>query len=142
MFAGDLVENGVAPYMGDGHCKDWPKVLKALGDRHAEALLPGRGDPLIGDEAIAEAVVATQDFVVELYGAVLPCAEADASLKQAYDHAMAVLRSRFGKLLLFEHRLPFNVARAYDEAKGLDHPRLWTPERDQEVWTALTADAS
>ena len=28
-------------------------------------------------------------------------------------------------------------SRAYDEAKGLDHPRIWTAERDIEMWSAL-----
>ena len=140
LFAGDLVENEVTPYAGDGHYGDWPKALRRLRDMHAETVLPGRGDPLVGEEAVEEAMVATQAFVVELYGEVLRSAEADESLKQAYDKALAALEPRFGKSQLFQHRLPFGVARAYDEAKGLDHPRLWTVERDQEVWTALVTD--
>ena len=32
--------------------------------------------------------------------------------------------------------MPFDVSRAYDEAKGLDHPRIWTAERDRR-WAAL-----
>jgi glyoxylase-like metal-dependent hydrolase (beta-lactamase superfamily II) len=141
LFTGDLVENNVTPYLGDGHCTDWPKALRAVREMHAEALLPGRGDALVEEETIEEALTATQTFVVELYGEVLRSAEADLGVKQAYDKAMAALEPRFGKWLLFQHRLPFDVARAYDEAKGLDHPRLWTVERDQEVWTALTASA-
>ena len=31
----------------------------------------------------------------------------------------------------------FNVARAYDEAKGIAHPVIWTAERDREMWAAL-----
>jgi len=38
---------------------------------------------------------------------------------------------------IYEHCLPFNVARAYDEANGIDHPRIWTAQRDQEMWEAL-----
>ena len=33
--------------------------------------------------------------------------------------------------------MPLDVARAYDEAKGLDHPRIWTAQRDRELWRAL-----
>jgi hypothetical protein len=33
--------------------------------------------------------------------------------------------------------MPFNVTRAFDEAKGLDTPRIWTAERDVEMWRAL-----
>ena len=35
-----------------------------------------------------------------------------------------------------EWGLPMNDA-AYDEAKGIDHPRIWTAERDIEMWKAL-----
>ncbi len=37
--------------------------------------------------------------------------------------------------------MPFNVSRAYDEAKGLDRPRIWTAERDLEMWRALEQGA-
>ena len=33
--------------------------------------------------------------------------------------------------------MPFDVSRAYDEAKGLDRPRISTAERDVEMWKAL-----
>ena len=33
--------------------------------------------------------------------------------------------------------IPFNVARAYDEALGIDTPRVWTAARDREMWAAL-----
>jgi hypothetical protein len=29
------------------------------------------------------------------------------------------------------------VTRAYDEAGGTAHPRIWTAERDVEMWKAL-----
>ena len=43
----------------------------------------------------------------------------------------------FRGFAIYEHCMPFNVARAYDEAQGLDHPRIWTAERDREMWAAL-----
>jgi len=36
-----------------------------------------------------------------------------------------------------EHCLPFNVARAYDEARGIDTPRIWTAQRDLDMWAGL-----
>jgi hypothetical protein len=33
--------------------------------------------------------------------------------------------------------MPFNTTRAFDEAGGIIHPRIWTAERDLEMWTAL-----
>jgi hypothetical protein len=50
---------------------------------------------------------------------------------------MEALRPKYGHWVIFEHCMPFNVSRAYDEAGGLDHPRIWTAERDLEMWRAL-----
>jgi hypothetical protein len=33
--------------------------------------------------------------------------------------------------------MPFDVSRAFDEARGIDRPRIWTAERDREMWAAL-----
>ena len=60
-----------------------------------------------------------------------------ATLKQVYDEAMDRMRPRYGHWVIFEHCMPFNVSRAYDEAQGLDHPRIWTAARDVEMWKAL-----
>ena len=50
---------------------------------------------------------------------------------------MDALRPKYGAWVIFEHCMPFNVSRAYDEAGGLDHPRIWTDQRDLEMWRAL-----
>ena len=44
---------------------------------------------------------------------------------------------KFADYAIYEHCLPFNVARAYDEALGIDTPRVWTAERDRAMWAAL-----
>ena len=44
---------------------------------------------------------------------------------------------KFSDYAIYEHCLPFNVSRAFDEAKGIDHPRIWTAERDKEMWDLL-----
>jgi hypothetical protein len=45
----------------------------------------------------------------------------------------------FGDYVIFEHCMPFNVTRAYEEAKGIKHPNIWTAEKDKEMWFALQA---
>ena len=137
LFSGDLVVDRAVPYAGDAHFKDWLATLQKLRDLRPEALLPGRGDALVGPEAIDAGIAGTQAFLDELYRIVAAAADAGEPLKQAYDKAAAALQPRFGKLALFDHSLPFSVSRAYDEAKGLDHPRIWTPERDLETWSML-----
>ena len=44
---------------------------------------------------------------------------------------------KFSGYAIYEHCLPFNVSRAFDEAKGIDNPRIWTAERDKEMWDLL-----
>ena len=44
---------------------------------------------------------------------------------------------KFSDYAIYEHCLPFNVSRAFDEAKGIDNPRIWTAERDKEMWNLL-----
>ena len=51
--------------------------------------------------------------------------------------ALAELRPKYGHWVIFDHCMPFDVSRAYDEAQGIDNPRIWTAERDVEMWQAL-----
>jgi hypothetical protein len=51
--------------------------------------------------------------------------------------ARQAMDPKFKDYAIYEHCMPFNVSRAYDEAKGIDHPVIWTAERDREMWTAL-----
>jgi hypothetical protein len=37
----------------------------------------------------------------------------------------------------FEHCLTFGAQRRWDEPDGIDWPRIWTAERDGEVWARL-----
>jgi glyoxylase-like metal-dependent hydrolase (beta-lactamase superfamily II) len=137
LFSGDLVESGATPYAGDAHFRDWPQTLQKLRELRPEALVPGRGDALIGEEAVEQGIAGTQAFLAELYEVVAHSAGAGDTLKQAYDKAMAALQPRYGKWVIFEHVMPFDVSRAWDEAKRHDHPRIWTAERDLEMWAAL-----
>jgi glyoxylase-like metal-dependent hydrolase (beta-lactamase superfamily II) len=136
-FSGDLVEYRSACYCGDAHFKDWPATLDRLSALGAQALVPGRGAALGSAEKAADGIAMTRDFLSTLYGAVERSVAAGASLKQAFAAARAVMDPKFSTFAIYEHCLPFNVSRAYDEAKGIDHPVIWTAERDREMWAAL-----
>jgi glyoxylase-like metal-dependent hydrolase (beta-lactamase superfamily II) len=137
LFSGDLVEYGATPYAGDAHYKDWPETLQKLRDLKAEALVPGRGDALMGERAVEDGLAGTQQFLSDLYKVVSAAAQQGESLKQAYDKAMTALQPRYGNWVIFEHCMPFDVSRAFDEAQGLRDPRIWTAERDIEMWKTL-----
>jgi hypothetical protein len=99
--------------------------------------VPGRGDALIGRERCRIALAQTKDFVTELYGAVEKGSRAGRDLKAVYADTVARLRPKFGTFAIFDHCMPFDVSRAYDEAAGIEHPRIWTAARDAELWQAL-----
>ena len=44
---------------------------------------------------------------------------------------------KFSDYAIYEHCLPFNVSRAFDEARGIYHPRIWTDKRDLNMWDEL-----
>ena len=137
MFSGDLVEYHSACYCGDAHFKDWPKTLDAIAEFAPRALVPGRGDALAHGDQVRDGLALTRDFLTTLYGSVSESAARNLSLKDAFDRANAAMAPRFGNFAIFDHCQPFNVARAYDEASGLDHPRIWTADRDRDMWARL-----
>jgi hypothetical protein len=88
-------------------------------------------------EAVDQAIADTREYLSVLFNIVVECVAKEATLKQAYEAANAALSPRFGTWTIFEHCLPFNVSRAYDEAAGI-RPRIWTATRDRAMWDALT----
>jgi glyoxylase-like metal-dependent hydrolase (beta-lactamase superfamily II) len=137
MFTGDIVEYHSACYCGDGHFGDWGVTLDAVAAFQPGAIAPGRGDALVGDAMVAAGLRSTRDFVASTYRPAAAVAARGGSLKDAWDAVRAACDARFADFAIYEHCLPFNVARAYDEARGIDTPRIWTAQRDQEMWEQL-----
>ena len=137
MFTGDIVEDRSACYCGDGYFADWGGTLDAIARFDVDAIAPGRGGALIGRDAVARAIASTRDFVQSTYDPAARVAARGGSLKEAWDAVRAACDPKFSDYAIYEHCLPFNVARAYDEARGIAHPRIWTAERDVEMWQAL-----
>jgi glyoxylase-like metal-dependent hydrolase (beta-lactamase superfamily II) len=137
-FAGDLVEAQAAPYMGDAHVADWAgatlDAVKALG---ADQLVGGRG-PVVSGESVDQAIEDTRAFLRTTFDGTRSVRDKGGSLKEAFDLVYDKLAPRYAGYPIFDHTMPFNVQRAWDELDGIDHPRIWTAERDREVWDALT----
>ena len=130
MFTGDIVEDRSACYCGDGHFHDWPGTLDAIRGWQLDAIAPGRGGALVGRDAVDRALDSTEDFVTSTYRSVAKVALGGGSLKDAMAACREACDPRFGDYAIYEHCLPFNVARAYDEARDIDTPRIWTAARD------------
>ena len=137
LFAGDTVEFGATPYCGDAHFADWPATLAAVRELGAEKLVPGRGRALLTRADVEQGIAETAAYTGDLFAVARRAAEKGWTLKQCYDEAMTALRPKYGHWVIFEHCMPFNVSRAYDEASGIAHPRIWTAERDIAMWAAL-----
>jgi glyoxylase-like metal-dependent hydrolase (beta-lactamase superfamily II) len=137
MFTGDIVEYHSACYCGDGHFADWGDTLDAIKWFGVDAIAPGRGDALIGQDMVNTAIENTRDFVASTYAPAAKVAARGGTLKEAWDAVRAVCDPKFADYAIYEHCLPFNVARAFDEARGIDTPRIWTAQRDREMWAAL-----
>ena len=137
MFTGDIVEYKSACYCGDGHFHDWPGTLEKIRAFDLDAIAPGRGDALVGRDMVNAALDSTADFVRSTYRPAAQVATRGGTLKEAWDAVRASCDPKFSDYAIYEHCLPFNVARAYDEALGIDTPRIWTAERDKEMWEAL-----
>ena len=137
MFTGDIVEDHSACYCGDGHFGDWGQTLVNIKAYDVDAIAPGRGDALVGKDAVERAIENTRDFVQSTYLPAAKVAARGGSLKEAWDAVRESCDPKFRDYAIYEHCLPFNVARAYDEARGIDTPRIWTAERDLEMWEQL-----
>ncbi|SFT99660.1 MBL fold metallo-hydrolase [Sedimentitalea nanhaiensis] len=137
MFTGDIVEYHSACYCGDGHFADWGNTLDNIAAFDVDAIAPGRGDALVGKDMVSAALESTRDFVQSTYLPAARVASRGGSLKEAWDAAREACDPKFKDFAIYEHCLPFNVARAYDEARGIDTPRIWTAQRDLEMWDAL-----
>lgn len=137
LFSGDLVEFGATPYTGDAYLTDWPETLRRLEALDPQALVPGRGDALTTPGSVRQALEGTRAFIEAMYGAVREGRAAGKDLKTIYRETYAALKPRFGDWVIFDHCLPFDVTRAYDEAGGIRDPRIWTAERDAAMWRDL-----
>ena len=139
LFSGDLVEYEAGVYTGDAQLEEWPATLEALRALNAEFIVPGRGEAMKGHANVDKALDYTQRWVTTLFQAGKEAVAAGMDLKAAMAHTRKSMDPVFGHVFIYEHCLPFDVTRAFDEASGIKHPRIWTAERDKAMWDALQA---
>jgi glyoxylase-like metal-dependent hydrolase (beta-lactamase superfamily II) len=137
LFSGDLVEYGATPYTGDAYLTEWPATLDAIAALKPAKLVPGRGASLQTPEAVRAGVDGTRAFITEMFAAVKRGAAAGKDLRAVYRETYAALKPKFGDWVIFDHCLPFDVTRAFDEATQYRDPRIWTAQRDKEMWESL-----
>ena len=136
-FSGDLVEYNAGVYTGDAQLEEWPGTLERLRALRPEKLVPGRGPAMTTAADCEKAIEYTRKWVTDLYGTARAGVAAGKSLKEVFADTRKVMDPVFGDVFIYEHCLPFDVSRAYDEASGVKHPRVWTAQRDIEMWREL-----
>ena len=137
LFSGDLVEFDATPYAGDAYFQDWPATLDNIAALEPVALVPGRGAALTTPEQVAAGLAGTRAFIADVWTSVKAGAEAGKDLNAVYKDTYAKLKPKYGHWVIFDHCMPFDVSRCYDEATKYPDPRIWTAERDQAMWEAL-----
>ncbi|WP_439517969.1 MBL fold metallo-hydrolase [Hydrogenophaga sp.] len=137
LFSGDLVEFDATPYAGDAYFKDWPQTLDRLAALQPKALVPGRGAALTTPQEVAAGLAGTRGFIADVYAQVQQGVAQGKDLNAVYKDTLAALKPRYGHWVIFDHCMPFDVTRCYDEATQYADPRIWTAERDVEMWKTL-----
>jgi glyoxylase-like metal-dependent hydrolase (beta-lactamase superfamily II) len=137
LLSGDLVEFGATPYAGDAYFKDWPTTLMNVEALKPNVLVPGRGAALATPEAVAKGLTETREFIADVYASVQRGVDSGRDLNAVYKETYAALKPKYGHWVIFDHCMPFDVTRCFDEVTKYTDPRIWTAERDVEMWKTL-----
>jgi glyoxylase-like metal-dependent hydrolase (beta-lactamase superfamily II) len=137
LLSGDLVEFDATPYAGDAYFQDWPQTLDNIAKLKPLALVPGRGPALRGEAQVQKGLEVTRAFISDVWASVKAGADQGHDLRKVYEDTFARLQPKYGHWVIFNHCMPFDVTRAYDEATKFADPRIWTAERDVQMWQAL-----
>ena len=101
---------------GPARSTPWPRSSRGCW-------CPGAARCCRATAACAEAIALTKDFLSTLLASVRAGIDAGDGLRGCFERAEAAMKPRFGDWPVFQHVLPFDVSRAYDELRGIEHPR-------------------
>lgn len=136
MFGGDSIDHRSTPYCGDAYLKEWRETLRRIRALGPEVLVPGRG-PAVRGQAACDVAFDEMDAYLRDVWDITEVGAREGSLKAAFAYAYPRLKERYGHWFIFEHCMPFSISRAYDEITGISEPRIWTAERDREMWAEV-----
>jgi glyoxylase-like metal-dependent hydrolase (beta-lactamase superfamily II) len=137
LLSGDLVEFDATPYAGDAYFNDWPQTLENLAALKPLALVPGRGPALKGEAQVQAGLSSTAGFIADVRESVQAGVTAGLDLNAVYKATFAKLKPKYGHWVIFDHCMPFDVTRCFDEVTQYPDPRIWTAQRDIDMWNAL-----
>jgi len=86
---------------------------------------------------VKQGLAGTRAFVSDVHDCVQAGVKAGKDLNAVYKDTFAKLKPKYGHWVIFDHCMPFDVTRCYDEVTQYPDPRIWTAERDVQMWKAL-----
>src|SRR6195952_4796535 len=137
LLSGDLVEFDATPYAGDAYFKDWPQTLENVAALKPTALVPGRGPALLGEEQVAAGLKATGGVFADVRASGEAGVAGGKELNAVYKDTFPRLKPKYGHWVIFDHCMPFDVTRCFDEMTQYADPRVWTADRDRQMWETL-----
>jgi glyoxylase-like metal-dependent hydrolase (beta-lactamase superfamily II) len=138
LLSGDLVEFDATPYAGDAYFKDWPQTLDNIAAlKPDEAGARPRCRRWSSPSRCRRACPSPRAFIADVCASVKAGVAAGKDLNAVYKDTYARCKPKYGHWVIFDHCMPFDVTRCYDEATQYPDPRIWTAERDVEMWKAL-----
>ena len=137
LLSGDLVEFDATPYAGDAYFKDWPRRSTTWRRSSPRRWCPAAAPRSPRRRASPRASPARATSSPSCTRALRRRAKAGKDLNAVYKDTFAKLKPKYGHWVIFDHCMPFDVTRCYDEATQYPDPRIWTAERDLAMWKAL-----
>ena len=138
VFSGDIVEYKSACYCGDAHFTDWPGTLSRLDRVKADALVPGRGDALVGTDTVAEGSCADPRLPARHLRSRearrRPRGPAERVLRRG-NRRHAAPKSAAGRSS--STASPSTSPAPTTRPRASTPPGIWTADRDRAMWSAL-----
>ena len=79
---------------------------------------------LLGEAHVAAGLASTGSFIADVRAAVEAGVAAGKDLNAVYKDTYAKLKPKYGHWVIFDHCMPFDVTRCYDEVTQYPDPRI------------------
>jgi glyoxylase-like metal-dependent hydrolase (beta-lactamase superfamily II) len=118
LFAGDLVFGGRVPFLGSGNSGTWLICLDEIIKLSPDILLPGHGEPLVGEENIRRQVEWTRSYIRDLRSVVKRLYQEGYTVEEVRNRAneeLLKINPTYSQLSVFFEVNPVNAYYLYFE---------------------------
>src|SRR5205809_400725 len=134
-----IVERGAADMKSE--IERFPRLFRAVetipGLTWPTLTFKGEMTVWLGKLEVKRMLIGRGYSIRDLFASVKSGVAQGHDLKRVFADTDAKLRPTYGSQFIYEHCMPFDVSRAFDEATEHRDPRIWTAERDKAMWASL-----